>query len=109
MAVYYKVDDLDPSKQWDLLSFTCGRRHDSALDRAIGNLGSLCLQMRYAWWGALAIGVLEVLTLCMAVFIYLAGRKRISSSTSTGKREGRGFNMSVPRTGARYQQLKMEN
>lgn len=58
VAIVYKVDDLKPEEHWDLLSFTCSRRH--ALSEGPANLHSICIQMRYAWWGALVIGLLEI-------------------------------------------------
>lgn len=58
VAIVYKVDDLKPEEHWDLLSFTCARRH--ALNEGTANLHTLCYQMRYAWWGALALGLLEI-------------------------------------------------
>ena len=41
-----------------MLSFTCARRH--ALNEGTANLHQICFQMRYAWWGALALGLLEI-------------------------------------------------
>ncbi|KAF2815710.1 uncharacterized protein BDZ99DRAFT_565650 [Mytilinidion resinicola] len=74
-AVYFKVDDLDKTKHYDFLSYTCARRHDKALDNAVGNLGSLCGQMRAAWWGALAEGVLEIVSLATVVRAWWVGRE----------------------------------
>ncbi|KAK5048296.1 hypothetical protein LTR84_005966 [Exophiala bonariae] len=74
VAILYKADDLNPAEHWDMLSFTCGRRHDAALDAAIGNLGSLCLQMRYAWWVTIAVGLLELVALGTVVWAWWSGR-----------------------------------
>ncbi|KIV93587.1 hypothetical protein PV10_04790 [Exophiala mesophila] len=82
IAIFYKVDDLNPNEQWDMISFTCARRHDVNLDKAIGNLGSLCLQMRYSWFGALAIGVLEICSLGVLVWAWWVGRAKKSSNAN---------------------------
>jgi hypothetical protein len=70
VAVLYKKDDFNPEEKWDMLSFTCGHRHDADLDRAIGNLGSLCIQMRYSWWAALVVAVLEITAVVTLVWGY---------------------------------------
>jgi hypothetical protein len=75
VAILYKVDDLNPSKHWDMLSFTCGRKHDAALDAAIGNLGSLCHQMRYAWWVTITVGLLELVALGSVVWAWWSRRR----------------------------------
>ncbi|KAH8674564.1 hypothetical protein BGZ60DRAFT_429559 [Tricladium varicosporioides] len=80
-AIYYKVDDLNEKARYDMLSFTCARRHDDTIDKAIGNLGSLCLQMRYAWIAALVIAVLEL----AAILTIFWGVWKSRSSTSYSK------------------------
>ena len=93
-----------------MLSFTCARRHDIALDKAIGNLGSLCLQMRYAWWGALAVGALEVLALIVIVWGWCVSRGG-SGEGRTGAKEsvplGISLNLTgrLKRGGGRYEML----
>ncbi|KAK5056584.1 hypothetical protein LTR84_012116 [Exophiala bonariae] len=73
VAIVYKVDDLKPEEHWDLLSFACSRRH--ALTDSPANLHSMCTQMRYAWWGALAIGLLEIGAVATLVLGYGILRK----------------------------------
>lgn len=60
VGIMYKIDDLNEKKHYDLLSYVCTRHHDATLDSVIGNFGSLCSQMRYAWWVVVAVGVLEL-------------------------------------------------
>ncbi|KIX02083.1 uncharacterized protein Z518_08022 [Rhinocladiella mackenziei CBS 650.93] len=80
VAVLYKVDDLNENERYDMLSYTCARRHDATLDQAIGDLGSMCYQMRYAWWAALAVGLLEIVA--VGVFLYgLVATRRYRSYT----------------------------
>jgi hypothetical protein len=73
LAILYKVDDLKPEEHWDLLSYTCARRH--ALNEGTANLHALCYQMRYAWWGALVIGLLEIGALATLVLGWYTLRK----------------------------------
>jgi len=73
LAILYKVDDLKPEEHWDLLSFTCARRH--ALNQGTANLHAICYQMRYAWWGALVVGLLEVAAVATLVLGWYTLRK----------------------------------
>ncbi|KAH6670501.1 hypothetical protein B0J14DRAFT_596384 [Halenospora varia] len=82
-AIYYKVDDLNEKARYDMLSFTCARRQDGILDKAIGNLGGLCLQMRYAWIAALVIAVLE-LTAILTIFWGVWRSRSFSSYSKIG-------------------------
>jgi hypothetical protein len=85
-AVLYKIDDMNQDEHYDMLSYTCARRHDEVLDRAIGNLGTLCLQMRYAWWAAVVVGVLEIAAIITVAWGMWSSRRAVKGSyTKLGK------------------------
>ena len=72
MAILYKVDDFNPAEHYDMLSYTCNWRN--GLNPGLGNVKNLCYQMRYAWWGALVVAILEIAALVTLMWGWRAVR-----------------------------------
>ncbi|KAF2249993.1 hypothetical protein BU26DRAFT_294038 [Trematosphaeria pertusa] len=75
VLAYYRVVDVDASSKHDLLTFTCLHQKNTHIFQVTGNMHSLCLQMRYSWWGAVAVGVLEVGALVTVVWGWMVMKK----------------------------------
>ncbi|KAL7940644.1 hypothetical protein V8C42DRAFT_349342 [Trichoderma barbatum] len=75
-GILYKVDDLNKLKHYDMLSYVCTRTSDETLSRTIGNFSAMCIQMRYAWWAVIAVGLLELIALGTVVWAICAVKRK---------------------------------
>ncbi|KAJ3543980.1 hypothetical protein NM208_g3291 [Fusarium decemcellulare] len=75
VGVWYKVDDLNARKHYDMLSYVCARHKSAKLTSKIGNFGALCSQMRYAWWALVVVASLELIAIGTVVWAMWAKRR----------------------------------
>ncbi|KAF4469862.1 hypothetical protein FALBO_3242 [Fusarium albosuccineum] len=75
VGVWYKVDDLNARKHYDMLSYVCARHKSVKLTSKIGNFGALCSQMRYVWWALVVVASLELIAIGTVVWAIWAKRR----------------------------------
>ncbi|KAM5347383.1 hypothetical protein ACJ41O_010388 [Fusarium nematophilum] len=80
VGIWYKMDDMNSKKHYDMLSYICTRHQGSELASKVGNFGALCLHMRYAWWALVAVAALELIAIGTVVWAIWAMRRAAAYS-----------------------------
>ncbi|KAL6797957.1 hypothetical protein J3E68DRAFT_448945 [Trichoderma sp. SZMC 28012] len=75
-GILYKVDGLNELEHYDMLSYVCTRTSDDTLTHTAGNFSAMCIQMRYAWWAVVVVGVLELTALGTVIWAICTPRER---------------------------------
>ncbi|KAJ4855581.1 hypothetical protein T069G_08949 [Trichoderma breve] len=75
-GILYKVDDLNELEHYDMPSYVCTRTSDDTLTHTVGSFSAMCIQMRYAWWAVVVVGVLELTAPGIVIWAICTPRKR---------------------------------